>query len=67
MRRGSGQHVGHRKEWDTRGVLLDEALAAPDAPQPWEWAEIFGNPRPVELEIGSGKGTFLLARAAARP
>jgi len=67
MRRGSGQHVGHRKAWDGRGVLLDEALAAPGGPRPWNLAELFGNDRPVELEIGSGKGTFLLARAAARP
>jgi tRNA (guanine-N7-)-methyltransferase len=28
---------------------------------------VFGNARPVELEIGSGKGTFLVARAAVRP
>jgi tRNA (guanine-N7-)-methyltransferase len=28
---------------------------------------IFGNSRPVEVEIGTGKGTFLLARATARP
>lgn len=30
-------------------------------------AFVFGNRRPVEIEVGSGKGTFLLARAAARP
>ncbi len=35
--------------------------------QPLDLPAIFGNRRPVELEIGSGKGTFLLARAAARP
>lgn len=28
---------------------------------------VFGNPRPVEIEVGSGKGGFLLGRAAARP
>ena len=32
-----------------------------------EWAEIFGNSAPVEIEIGIGKGRFLLAAAAARP
>ena len=32
-----------------------------------DFATIFHNRRPVEVEIGSGKGTFLLARAAARP
>src|SRR5690349_6413456 len=28
-------------------------------PKPVRWAELFGNDRPVELEIGIGKGTFL--------
>lgn len=50
-------------KWKTAGVLLDEALAA----GPVDLREIFGNNRPVELEIGSGKGTFILARAGARP
>ncbi|HEY2385862.1 MAG TPA: tRNA (guanosine(46)-N7)-methyltransferase TrmB [Candidatus Binatia bacterium] len=31
------------------------------------WAGIFGDPAPVEIEIGSGDGAFLLARAAATP
>jgi len=30
-------------------------------------ADIFSNENPVELEIGSGKGTFLMAVAQARP
>ena len=30
------------------------------------FAQLFGNSRPVELEIGCGKGTFILSRAAAR-
>jgi tRNA (guanine-N7-)-methyltransferase len=32
-----------------------------------DWREIFGSPGPVEVEIGIGKGRFLLASAAARP
>ena len=44
-------------------MLLDESMAS----QPLDLAVVFGNRRPVEIEIGSGKGTFLLARAAARP
>lgn len=31
------------------------------------WVEIFGNPEPVELEIGSGKGLFLANSARANP
>jgi tRNA (guanine-N7-)-methyltransferase len=32
----------------------------------FSWPAIFGNPRPVELEIGTGKAGFLLRRARAR-
>ncbi len=31
------------------------------------WPRLFGNDHPVELEIGVGKGTFLLRRARQRP
>ncbi len=31
------------------------------------WASFFGNSRPVELEVGTGKAAFLLRRARARP
>ncbi len=31
------------------------------------WCAIFGNDAPVEIEIGSGDGMFLLTRAAAHP
>lgn len=31
------------------------------------WERLFGNTRPVELEIGTGKGAFLLRRARANP
>lgn len=34
---------------------------------PLDWAEVFGRPAPVDVEIGSGKGRFLLELAAARP
>jgi tRNA (guanine-N7-)-methyltransferase len=45
-------------------VLLDESLAQAGR---LDLRELFGNDRPVEMEIGAGKGTFLLARAQARP
>ena len=45
------------------GVLLAETCG--DAPL--DMAAVFGNGRPVEIEIGPGKGTFLLRRAAERP
>ena len=31
------------------------------------WPEVFGRAAPVEVEVGIGKGRFLLAAAAARP
>jgi len=35
--------------------------------RPLEWQKIFGNDRPVEIEIGIGKGTFITEQAKARP
>ena len=64
MRSESPKHMTHgrRSKWDTSGVLLDDEIAA----GPVDLVEVFGNARPVELEVGTGKGTFLLARAQAR-
>ena len=31
------------------------------------WSAVFGDDRPVEVEIGPGRGDTLLAFAAARP
>ena len=35
--------------------------------RPITWPAVFGNDRPVELEIGSGKGLFLANAATANP
>ncbi|MFI5379116.1 MAG: tRNA (guanosine(46)-N7)-methyltransferase TrmB [Tepidisphaerales bacterium] len=35
--------------------------------RPVDWAELFGNANAVELEIGFGKGTFLVEQAKLRP
>ena len=45
------------------GILLD----APPADQKVSLRAVFGNNLPVEAEIGSGKGAFLLRRAKRRP
>ncbi len=34
--------------------------------RPMNFAELFGNNNPIELEIGMGKGTFITEQAAAR-
>jgi tRNA (guanine-N7-)-methyltransferase len=45
----------------------DVALSLDEAGGPIDWAQIFGRPGPVHVEIGSGKGTFLVAQARAAP
>jgi tRNA (guanine-N7-)-methyltransferase len=56
-----------------RGVRLPlEQLAPyllniPDPPAPLDFHAIIGNSRPVEMEIGFGKGLFLLNSAMSRP
>jgi len=64
MRAESPKKLSHGRypKWDTAGVMLDWPLERGSV----NLGQVYGNTRPVELEIGSGKGTFLLARAAAR-
>jgi tRNA (guanine-N7-)-methyltransferase len=64
MRQLSPKHLanGRPQVWDGAGTLVQLA-----SDEPLNLAELFGNTRPVELEIGCGKGAFILARAAARP
>lgn len=53
--------------WSPPDLLRQPAhqrLAAPDTLQ---WKAIFGNDRPVEIEVGFGKGAFLVAAAVAQP
>jgi tRNA (guanine-N7-)-methyltransferase len=68
MRPLSSSHLHHRRgqRWDTAGVLLEDP-SSKGASDVLDLSAIFGNAWPVELEIGSGKGTFLVARAAGRP
>src|SRR4051812_23715704 len=53
----------------TRRELIVEpiGLYADALPRPLNWAELYGNDRPVEMEIGMGKGTFITEAAKARP
>jgi tRNA (guanine-N7-)-methyltransferase len=47
--------------------LTPYLLVVPDAPVPLAWRTVFGNEHPVELEVGFGKGLFLLTAAQACP
>jgi tRNA (guanine-N7-)-methyltransferase len=47
---------------------LDVTPYTLDFPErPLSWAEVFGNDHPVELEVGPGKGLFLINAATAQP
>ena len=50
-----------------RGGLVTGAGGAPLAPAHPFWSALFGNDAPVEIEIGSGDGSFLIAGAARAP
>ncbi len=54
-----------RTDLDVSGCLLDPEQHP--APQPLNWAELFGDARPVEIEVGSGKGLFLASAASRNP
>jgi len=45
----------------------DPTLPESGLPAPLEWTAVFGDDHPVEIEIGSGKGTFLVEAAEAHP
>ncbi|HNX26979.1 MAG TPA: tRNA (guanosine(46)-N7)-methyltransferase TrmB [Phycisphaerae bacterium] len=52
------------KKWEYDGVLLPDVSQA----EVFDISEFFADPAvPLEIEIGVGKGTFLVARAAYRP
>src|SRR4051812_17801075 len=51
-----------------RKLIIEPVGLDTDAlPKPLDWAAVFGNNNPVEMEIGMGKGTFLTEQAMARP
>jgi tRNA (guanine-N7-)-methyltransferase len=56
---------GARPAIDHSAHLIDPT--PPDVCAPIVWSELFGNDHPVELEIGSGKGLFLLNAASTAP
>ncbi len=42
-------------------------VSAPVPPTSLDWRDIFGNENPIELEVGFGKGLFLVTSAARNP
>jgi tRNA (guanine-N7-)-methyltransferase len=47
--------------------LAPYLLEVPEAPGALEWKAVFGNDHPVEIEVGFGKGLFLLTAGEANP
>lgn len=54
-----------RADLDVSSTLLDPEAFPGDSPL--SWPDLFGDDRPVVVEIGSGKGLFLANAAQARP
>jgi tRNA (guanine-N7-)-methyltransferase len=48
-------------------ALAPYLLAVPEQPGPLSWSAVFGNEHPVEIEVGFGKGLFLLSSCQQRP
>ena len=63
MRPESMKHLKRKRPPEGGRVLLADGLAL----EPMDLGVVFESARPVEIEVGTGKGTFLLARARARP
>lgn len=47
--------------------LIPYLLDVPDPPRTLDWALVFGNAHPVEIEVGFGKGLFLVNAGLAVP
>ncbi len=60
-----------RPDLDISRHLIEPAwpttLAIDEPAPPIDWPSFFGNPNPVELEVGSGKGLFLANAARDHP
>ncbi len=52
---------------DISSHLIEPVPTTDAVPVAIDWAALFGNDRPVELEVGSGKGLFLANAARANP
>ena len=47
--------------------LAPYLLPVPEEPRPFSWGAVLGNDHPVEIEVGFGKGLFLLTSAQTQP
>jgi len=68
IRRLYGRRQGHKLR-QGQSALVEELLPAVEVPEtgPLDACALFGDDRPLELEIGFGAGEHLAAQAAAHP
>jgi tRNA (guanine-N7-)-methyltransferase len=65
VKRGKGQGERGEESTGTDHSPLTTHHSLPTPPINWE--QLFGNTNPVEIEVGMGKGLFLLTSATGRP
>ena len=65
VRRSGNGEVGAQAQEDLANAAPAVAISPP--PVRIDWAALFGNTNPVEIEVGTGKGLFLLHAATTRP
>ncbi len=56
-----------RPTLDVSSHLIEPSPPTDSVAVAFDWAALFGNDHPVELEVGSGKGLFLANAARANP
>ena len=72
MRMRRKRHMGERLEKIGAPLLLVEGSdfygrSEEEKFHPFNWKEVFGNDNPMEVEIGCGKGQFILEKAKREP
>ena len=45
----------------------DYEIKIREGEEAFDWNQLFGNSRPVEIEIGCGRGMFIIKRALENP
>jgi tRNA (guanine-N7-)-methyltransferase len=52
---------------ESPGMTDNQGAHAPRSPEPLDWSAVFGNDLPIEIEVGFGKGLYLVTAGQAHP
>ncbi len=52
---------------EVAGHATDYEIKIREGEEAFDWNQLFGNSRPVEIEIGCGRGMFIIKRALENP